>query len=204
MADGVVVGSAIVRVDRKQRGDETWILEAAVEAIHAKLAGGPGARRRIDDDRKRPRKSWRSSARHIDHIDLQLLALLNERTNVVEKIGAVKQEVRFRSMSRAARIRFTAMCIGHNTGPLTAEAVHRIFERIIDEMRDVQRAEDAGWRFCRNAGGRERRADPGVIDRLVELSFTVHRSTGSDAHRARRGRSGGRFRSRRISRCSKV
>ena len=28
---------------------------------------------------------------------------------------------------------------GHNQGPLTPEAVRRIFERIIDEMRSIQR-----------------------------------------------------------------
>ena len=53
-----------------------------------------------------------------------------------------------------------ANVIGRNQGPLTPEAVRRIFERIIDEMRSCRRERmEAGWRqvdASRDAGGRDR------------------------------------------------
>ncbi|HLI85583.1 MAG TPA: chorismate mutase [Bryobacteraceae bacterium] len=77
----------------------------------------------------------------IDDLDRRIVELLNERTRVVEDIGRVKRSARlpiyeprredqvYENISRASA-----------DGPLTKEAVRRIYERIIDEMRGVQRA----------------------------------------------------------------
>ena len=46
-----------------------------------------------------------------------------------------------------------------NHGPLPAEAVKRIFERMIDEMRTLQKMRMQALDVRRNAGGRDRRAD---------------------------------------------
>jgi chorismate mutase-like protein len=77
--------------------------------------------------------------RNIDRIDLQLLALLNERTRVVEKIGQVKQEYAMPVYEPKREDEVFRNVLEHNSGPLPQDAVKRIFERIIDEMRTLQK-----------------------------------------------------------------
>ena len=77
--------------------------------------------------------------RNIDRLDLQLLALLNERSRVVEKIGAVKQEFALPVYEPRREDEVFRNVLEHNSGPLPPEAVKRIFERIIDEMRTLQK-----------------------------------------------------------------
>jgi chorismate mutase len=75
----------------------------------------------------------------IDAVDRSILLLLNERTKVVEEIGRVKQKAQLPIYEPRREDQVFDNVIRHNTGPLTAQAVRRIFERIIDEMRGVQR-----------------------------------------------------------------
>ncbi len=75
----------------------------------------------------------------IDDIDIQLLRLLNQRTSVVEEIGRIKQALRLAVYEPKREEQVFANVLGHNAGPLPPEAVKRIFERIIDEMRTVQK-----------------------------------------------------------------
>jgi chorismate mutase-like protein len=77
--------------------------------------------------------------RNIDRIDLQLLALLNERTRIVEKIGAVKEEFSLPVYEPKREDQVFRNVIEHNNGPLPPDAVKRIFERVIDEMRTLQK-----------------------------------------------------------------
>jgi chorismate mutase len=77
--------------------------------------------------------------RRIDAVDLQLLALLNERTRIVEEIGRVKQEMRLPIYEPRREDQVYDNILSHNQGPLPPEAVRRIYERLIDEMRQVQR-----------------------------------------------------------------
>jgi chorismate mutase-like protein len=77
--------------------------------------------------------------RNIDRIDLQLLALLNERTRVVEKIGAVKEQFSMAIYEPKREDEVFRNVLENNHGPLAPEAVKRIFERIIDEMRTLQK-----------------------------------------------------------------
>jgi chorismate mutase/prephenate dehydratase len=74
----------------------------------------------------------------IDRIDVQLLSLLNERTKVVEEIGRVKQQAHLPVYEPKREDQVLANVLEHNRGPLPPEAVQRIFERIIDEMRTIQ------------------------------------------------------------------
>jgi chorismate mutase-like protein len=76
----------------------------------------------------------------IDDVDRRLVALLNERTRVVEDIGRVKRSAELPIYEPKREDQVFANVIGANGGPLTQEAVKRIFERIIDEMRTIQRA----------------------------------------------------------------
>lgn len=75
----------------------------------------------------------------IDDVDRRIVALLNERTKVVENIGRVKREAQLPIYEPKREDQVFANITGANHGPLTPEAVRRIFERIIDEMRSIQR-----------------------------------------------------------------
>ena len=75
----------------------------------------------------------------IDEVDLRLLELLNQRTAVVEEIGRIKQELRMPIYEPKREDQVFANVLSHNRGPLPHDAVRRIFERIIDEMRTVQK-----------------------------------------------------------------
>ena len=77
--------------------------------------------------------------RNIDRIDLQLLALLNERARVVEIIGSVKREHAIPVYEPKREDAVYQNVLEHNHGPLPADAVRRVFERIIDEMRTLQK-----------------------------------------------------------------
>jgi chorismate mutase len=75
----------------------------------------------------------------IDDIDRRLVALLNERTEIVECIGRVKREARLPVYEPRREDQVFANITAANQGPISHEAVRRIFERIIDEMRGIQR-----------------------------------------------------------------
>ena len=79
----------------------------------------------------------------IDVIDEQLVRLLNVRVACAVEVGRLKHEAGLpiyqpdREAQVLARVRKSATDL---VGPLTAEAVVRIFERIIDEARRAERA----------------------------------------------------------------
>jgi chorismate mutase len=75
----------------------------------------------------------------IDEIDRRLVALLNERTSIVEEIGRVKKEANLAIYEPKRESQVFDNITSHNSGPLTADGVKRIFERIIDEMRRIQK-----------------------------------------------------------------
>ncbi len=75
----------------------------------------------------------------IDALDLRILDLLNERTRVVEDIGRVKRGAQLPIYEPRREEQVFENITSHNGGPLTPDALKRIFERIIDEMRTIQR-----------------------------------------------------------------
>ncbi|MBE0658171.1 MAG: chorismate mutase [Bryobacteraceae bacterium] len=75
----------------------------------------------------------------IDSLDLRILDILNERTRIVEKIGAVKREASLPVYEPKREDAVYRNVLSHNQGPLSEAAVRRLFERIIDEMRTLQR-----------------------------------------------------------------
>ena len=77
--------------------------------------------------------------KQIDVLDVKILALLNERTLVVEEIGRIKQKLSLPIYEPKREDQVFHNVSTHNGGPLSTEAVHRVFERIIDEMRTIQR-----------------------------------------------------------------
>ena len=75
----------------------------------------------------------------IDDVDRRIVALLNERTRTVEEIGRVKRSAALPIYEPKREAEVFANVASTNHGPLTPEAVKRIFERIIDEMRTIQK-----------------------------------------------------------------
>ena len=77
--------------------------------------------------------------KRIDALDVRILDLLNERTKVVEEIGRIKEALGLPIYEPKREDDVFQNVVEHNGGPLPAEAVKRLFERIIDEMRTLQR-----------------------------------------------------------------
>ena len=88
------------------------------------------------DDREARLKAARDK---IDQVDVRILELVNERTRVVEEIGRIKQEFQMAIYEPKREEQVFENITRNNQGPLPNEAVRRVFERIIDEMRTVQR-----------------------------------------------------------------
>ncbi len=75
----------------------------------------------------------------IDSLDIRILEILNDRTRIVEKIGAVKRQAELPIYEPKREDAVYRNVLDHNSGPLSEAAVRRLFERIIDEMRTLQR-----------------------------------------------------------------
>lgn len=75
----------------------------------------------------------------IDQVDRKLVALLNERTSIVEEVGQIKKTAGMRIYEPRREDQVFENVTVNNHGPLPHEAVKRIFERIIDEMRKIQK-----------------------------------------------------------------
>ena len=76
----------------------------------------------------------------IDALDRQLVELLNRRTLIVEDIGRAKEAAGLPIYEPNREDAVYRNVFSHNQGPLTAEALRGIYERIIDEMRSLQRS----------------------------------------------------------------
>ncbi len=68
-----------------------------------------------------------------------IVELLNERTRMVEEIGRIKREAGMRIYEPKREEDVLRNVADHNDGPMAQDAARRIFERIIDEMRKLQR-----------------------------------------------------------------
>ncbi len=83
-------------------------------------------------------EDWR---REIDDIDLQVLKLLNKRAEYSIAIGDLKFERNLPVYSPEREKLIIERLIDKNPGPLTGDSVRRIFERIIDESRKLEKDE---------------------------------------------------------------
>jgi len=81
-------------------------------------------------------EDWR---RKIDEIDRKLVELLNERSHCVLEIGRLKK-VDGTPLYQPDRERQVLDGVERvNRGPLSSAAIRRLFERILDEARSVER-----------------------------------------------------------------
>jgi chorismate mutase len=79
---------------------------------------------------------WR---RRIDAIDDQLMRLLNSRSACAVEIGRIKREVGLPVYAPEREAWILDRVMRENPGPLDPLAVRRVFERIIDESRRLER-----------------------------------------------------------------
>lgn len=75
----------------------------------------------------------------IDAIDSSLLKLLNVRSSLALKIGALKKHYNLPVYDPEREKEIIKRLINENSGPLDSNAVIRLFERIIDEARRLER-----------------------------------------------------------------
>jgi chorismate mutase len=96
----------------------------------------PGAR--IPDARaiERAMKRLRDN---IDQVDAVLVKLLNQRARWALEIGEVKKEADLPIYQPDREKEVVARAQSQNRGPLAQAAVQRLFERIIDESRRLER-----------------------------------------------------------------
>ena len=79
---------------------------------------------------------WR---KRIDAIDRQLVELLNERSKCAVEIGHVKKSKNLAAWSPEREMQILRNVVKANHGPLDDAAIRRVFERIIDEARSLER-----------------------------------------------------------------
>ena len=75
----------------------------------------------------------------IDDIDEKILKLLNERAVCALGIGEIKKRLNMRIHDPEREKMIMQRLTGLNQGPLTDEGVRRVFERIIDESRKLEK-----------------------------------------------------------------
>ena len=120
------------------------------------------------------------------------MRLLNSRSACAVEIGRMKRRLGLPVYSPEREAWILERVMRENPGPLDPTAVRRVFERIIDESRRLERLAADGRRK-RDPENEERRMRPmvivmeqtateeqiqKVIEALVEVGYDVHRSTG--------------------------
>jgi chorismate mutase len=94
---------------------------------------------------------WR---RKMDEIDKQLVELLNERCKCALEIGHLKVQAKIPLYQPAREKEVLNNAEINNKGPLSHEAIRRLFERIIDEARSAERVAMHGESSITGEGGR--------------------------------------------------
>jgi len=79
---------------------------------------------------------WR---RRIDEIDRRLVELLNERSQCAVEIGRLKRAAALPLYQPEREQEILENVEAANPGPLPDTAIRRLFERILDEARSVER-----------------------------------------------------------------
>ena len=79
---------------------------------------------------------WR---KRIDEIDQELVKLLNERSRCAVEIGHLKKQLHLPAWQPEREAEILRNVVKSNHGPLDDAAIRRLFERIIDEARALER-----------------------------------------------------------------
>ena len=81
----------------------------------------------------------RALRNEIDRLDEQIVALLNDRAKWALQLGSLKHQVGMDTYQPEREIAVLEHAREVNVGPLEAGAITRLFERIIDENRRLER-----------------------------------------------------------------
>ncbi len=81
-------------------------------------------------------EEWR---RRIDEIDRKLVELLNERSRCALEIGRLKHAAQIPLYQPEREHEVLEAAERANHGPLSGTAIRRLFERILDEARSIER-----------------------------------------------------------------
>jgi chorismate mutase / prephenate dehydratase len=83
-----------------------------------------------------PQERLEACRQEIDSLDQRLVELIQKRARVVEEVGAVKREagLTIRDAQREQQVIEKVQRLAKG-GPLPAEAVGRIYQKLIEEMR---------------------------------------------------------------------
>ncbi len=84
---------------------------------------------------------WRNQ---IDEIDRKLVELLNERSRCCVEIGRLKKAMDLRVYDPGREREVLERVRQANRGPLDNDGLQRLFERVIDECRRIEREGSAG------------------------------------------------------------
>ena len=133
LADAAVVGSALVE-EIEACGDGGSRGSSGLRS-HSNAETGGRERNQPKGAGNMRLEEWRHK---IDEIDRRLVELLNERSNCVLEIGRLKK-VDGTPLYQPEREREVLQAVESAThGPLSAAAIRRLFERILDEARSVE------------------------------------------------------------------
>ena len=104
---------------------------------------------------------WR---RKIDEIDRQLVQLISERAHAAHEIGKLKRNVGMPIYEPDRERNVFDNACRANKGPLSDRDLLRIYERIMDVMRQIQREEIAPQGLGKSDGLGDTELDPEVND----------------------------------------
>jgi chorismate mutase len=88
----------------------------------------------------------------IDELDEQIVALMNERASCALSIGELKDALGLEIYQPDRERAVLAHVRRVNGGPLDDDAIARLFERIIDEARRLERVAKASHHDAKQAG----------------------------------------------------
>jgi len=81
--------------------------------------------------------------KRMDELDAKLVALLNARANCAREIGYLKDTVGMEVYQPNRESEVLSRVRAQNTGPLDGDAMTRVFERIIEEARRLERSPES-------------------------------------------------------------
>ena len=76
----------------------------------------------------------------IDAVDAELLSALNRRAGLVIEVGRIKQQQQARILDSEREALLMARLLDLNQGPLKDEMVQRLFQSIIETLKQLQSA----------------------------------------------------------------
>ena len=77
---------------------------------------------------------------NIDAVDAELLSTLNRRADLVIEVGRIKQQQQARILDSDREALLMARLLELNRGPLKDEMVQRLFQSIIETLKQLQSA----------------------------------------------------------------